>query len=105
MVWQPAQAFGHEMKTEPLITSEQSSYTRSGRISLEPGEDVGEHIPYQREELIIIIKGIATVIVQNRFFELNPGEAKFIPEGIRHNVVNNTDKEIEYIYVVNLLKK
>ena len=78
---------------------------RSGRITLDPGEDVGEHIPYQREELIIITKGIATIIVDNKFFELNAGETKFIPEGIRHNVVNNSDKEIEYIYVVNLLKK
>lgn len=70
---------------------------------LSPGESVGEHITDKREELIIVLKGTATILQDNKEIYVKSGESYFIKEGTLHDVRNNHDEELEYIYVVSVL--
>ncbi len=86
------------MKHEPL--SLESPSLAGGKVILRPGEEVGEHITENREEVIIVLKGNATLVKANERIELSEGETHFIKEGIKHNVKNLSNEPLEYIYVV-----
>ena len=45
------------MESESLLKPPLSKQLKSGKVTLFPGEDVGEHITSKREEIIIVIKG------------------------------------------------
>lgn len=91
------------MKSQSLLKPPQSQRLKSGKVILTPGEEVGEHVTEKREELLIILKGQATLLISDEKFVLNAGETKYIPENTLHNVLNNSDQTLEYIYVVALL--
>jgi mannose-6-phosphate isomerase-like protein (cupin superfamily) len=90
------------MKTESLLRPPNSKFLKSGKVILKKGEEIGEHLTEKREELIIVLKGIATLIKGDKKFELKEKQVHYIKEGIKHNVLNNSDEELEYIYVVSL---
>ena len=77
---------------------------RSGRVTLKPGEKVGEHITEKREELIIVLKRKASLVKAGKNYEINEGETFFIDEGIKHNILNKTNSVLEYVYVVTFFR-
>lgn len=52
------------MKYTSIIKPPESKNLKSGRVVLEPGEDVGDHVTKEREEIIIILSGTATIILK-----------------------------------------
>ncbi len=90
------------MQTFPLVRPPQSKYMKSSRVILAPGEEIGEHITDKREELIIILKGSAILTNGGGRIILNAGDARFVGEGVRHNVKNESKEPLEYVYVVSL---
>jgi mannose-1-phosphate guanylyltransferase / mannose-6-phosphate isomerase len=75
---------------------------RAGRITLLPGEDVGEHRTEHREELIVVLKGVATIVEEALIIEKKVGETHHIAENINHNVRNDGSEPLEYIYITAL---
>jgi len=92
------------MKTQSLLRTPQSKILKSGRIILSPGEEVGRHTTNDREELLIILRGTATLQKGEKEIRLDAGDVHHIAEDISHNVLNVSDKELEYIYVVGFKK-
>ncbi len=90
------------METDSIIKPPASKVLKSGRVRLSPGEEVGEHVTDKREELLIVLKGTATLINSGETVILKEGETRYIREGVKHNVKNTSDKPLEYIYVVSL---
>ena len=90
------------MQTNSLIKPPKSRMLKSGRVILSPGEEIGEHITEKREEQIIVLKGRATLIIGNEKIELKERDTYYIKENVQHNVQNNYNKELEYIYTVVL---
>lgn len=91
------------MKTIKIIEQPNSRILKSSRVILAPHEEVGGHITDKREEVIIVLKGTATLFENDRTIELGEGEAHYIKEGVKHNIRNDSDRDLEYIYVVALL--
>ena len=89
-----------EIVREPI-----SQRMRAGKVHLHPGHSVGEHIPFEREELVIVTKGVATIIVEGVAKKVAAGEAIFIPENAKHDVRNETQEAVEYVYSVCMLGK
>jgi mannose-6-phosphate isomerase-like protein (cupin superfamily) len=57
----------------------------------------------RREEVIIVLRGSATLIKAGERIALAEGDSHFISEGVRHNVRNESGGTLEYVYVVSLL--
>ena len=91
------------MNTESIIKPPESQKLKSGRVVLSSGEEIGEHITDKSEELIIVLKGTVTLIKKGEEIQLKTGETYYIEPETKHNVVNHSDDEVEYIYVVSLL--
>jgi quercetin dioxygenase-like cupin family protein len=89
------------MKYELLFSPPLTNKIKAGKITLLPNEEIGEHKTEKREEIIIVMKGRATLEIENEKIQINEGEAKYIEEGKKHNVMNKTDEELEYIFVVS----
>lgn len=88
---------------EKWITPMDSEKIRSKLVVLEPGEEVGEHITQDREEVLVVLEGEATIIIEGETRELN-GKAVYIGKNKKHNVLNNSDKALKYVYVTALHK-
>jgi len=85
---------------ESLIKPPLSQKLKSGCVILKPGECVGEHYTSEKEEILVILKGIATIEIEKETTELTQNTLGFIPEGKMHNVWNKTKEELQYIYIV-----
>ncbi len=90
------------MEISSLIEPPHSRLLKACRVILSPGEEVGEHTTEKREELIIVLNGTASLFKGDGAIELNEGEAHFIREGVKHNIRNNSGRDLEYIYAVGL---
>jgi mannose-6-phosphate isomerase-like protein (cupin superfamily) len=89
------------MKTIPLVNSSQSRSMKVSKVLLSPGEEVGEHVTEDREEIIVILRGNGILIDGGISIPLKEGQAHHIKQNTRHNVKNTSGEELEYVYVVS----
>lgn len=85
---------------ESLIHPPQSEKLKSGCVVLKPGEAVGEHTTDAREEVLVVVAGTATIIVEQESAEIQAPGFVYIPAQKMHNVTNRTETELKYVYVV-----
>lgn len=78
-----------------------STNIHSGYVILHKGEDIGEHVTDSREEVIYIIEGEAKVTIDGNEELAEAGSMIYIPPQTRHNLKNENDEELKYIYVVS----
>ena len=93
------------MDYKRLIAPPESKVLKSGQVILQPGQEVGEHVTDKREEILIVLKGEATLVNEGNKIILKEHETYYIPEEKKHNVMNESDKELKYVYVVSLFDK
>ena len=79
-----------------------SKKTKAGLVILKKGEEVGKHITDKREEIIIILQGKAKVIIEGEIQLVKKDSLIYIPEGKKHNLINEFEEELRYIYLVFL---
>ncbi len=81
-----------------------SQNIKSGFVVLHQGEEMGEHVTENKEEVIYIIEGTATVIVSGNTDYASAGSMIYIPPHTPHNVKNESEEAVKYIYVVSHFK-
>ena len=75
---------------------------RSGLVTLKPQESIGEHKTENKEEVIIILKGSATVYYGgSKKIKAAQRSFVFIPAETVHNVKNSGNKILQYVYVTS----
>jgi quercetin dioxygenase-like cupin family protein len=91
------------MEYNSIIKPPKSQRIKAGKVKLLPGEEIGEHSTDSKEELIVVLAGSATIIANGEETIVPEKEHHFIPEGTVHNVRNDREQTLEYIYIVSLL--
>jgi len=91
-------------KSGKLIEPPESKNIKSGYVVLKPGQDIGEHVTENKEELIVILEGSGEVIVEGEKKGLKKGQVAYIEKNKKHNIVNIGKIDLKYVYVVSLLK-
>jgi mannose-6-phosphate isomerase-like protein (cupin superfamily) len=75
---------------------------RCGLVTLKPQELIGEHKTENKEEVLIILKGNATVYYgKSKKIKVAQKSFVFIPAETVHNVKNTGDKILQYVYVTS----
>ena len=69
------------------------------RIEVKPGGQLSLQYHFHRSEHWIVVKGVATVTVDEEVTQLIPGQQVFIPQGAVHRLENFTDEPVEIIEV------
>jgi mannose-6-phosphate isomerase-like protein (cupin superfamily) len=73
-----------------------------GLVTLKPQELIGEHKTEGKEEVLIILKGRATVYSgKNKILQASRNTFVFIPAETLHNVRNSGNKILQYLYVTS----
>lgn len=54
---------------------------------------------HPQAEIYYVLEGTATVFVLGKEYEVGNGSAIFIPGGVEHGVINQTDQECRWFYV------
>ena len=97
------------LKHLPLTSKggvERTAGMKSGFIHLEPDDEVSWHTTGSKEEMLIILRGEATVKLGTKFarpMTVTGPAAFYIPPETGHSVRNNGTEALEYVYVVAAL--
>ena len=68
-------------------------------MCLQPGEDIGEEIHADNDQLLVLVKGKGEVRLEGVASAVEKGALISVPAGTRHNLVNTGDKPIR-LYTV-----
>ncbi|MBD3208829.1 cupin domain-containing protein [Candidatus Woesearchaeota archaeon] len=90
------------MNYDSIIKPPASRNLKSGRVQLQPGEAVGEHVTESKEELIIVMKGTATILKEGKPTTVIAGNTHYIPPETRHDVRNEGKEILNYLYVISV---
>jgi mannose-6-phosphate isomerase-like protein (cupin superfamily) len=90
---------------ETLIKPPTSDRLKAGCVVLRTGKDVGEHITENKEEILIILQGKASIVCENQTKDVTQKTMVFIPKNKKHNVINKSKGILRYIYIVNPLNE
>jgi quercetin dioxygenase-like cupin family protein len=83
-----------------IIAPDESKKLKSGLVVLRPGESVGSHTTADREEIIIVLEGEATVEDEGATRLVIRDQLAYIAPERRHNVRNASSETLRYLYIV-----
>lgn len=76
----------------------------TGRVfalaTLPPGASIGEHVHEGEYEIYQMLKGTATISDDGVPGTLEEGDAMFCYNGHRHHIENNTNEDIQVLFLV-----
>ena len=64
-------------------------------MSLRPGEDIGEEIHGEIDQMFFIVEGKAELIMGGKPITLDEHEVALVPAGVKHNLINPGKKPIK----------
>ncbi len=70
-------------------------------VTVLPGQKRENVLPYphEGEEFGFVLEGILTFLLENKSYDLGPGDSLHIPSRIPHNWANHTNKLVKMVYV------
>lgn len=64
------------------------------QISVRPGAKLSYQYHHHRSEHWIVVKGIATITIDDKTFDLKANESTYIPKEAKHRLANNQNSEL-----------
>lgn len=88
-------------KSKKILSKEKDTKNFScGLVVLKKGEEVGEHTTQNKEEIIVVLEGEVILYIEGqRFKKVKSNSLIYIPQNVKHNVVNKTKRLSKYIYI------
>lgn len=81
-----------------ILTAEHGAKDLGGMFGLlAPGTQVPYHYHNKRESIITIISGQGLEIMDGEEIPISTGDVFFIPAGVKHTTVNNSDSDLRYL--------
>lgn len=86
----------------PIFKSgEQTQRMQCGCVGLADGDEIGEHSTKGHEEVLVILEGAGTVVLEGHDnLKVRAGDVAYIPPHTAHNVVNTEGDRLRYVYIV-----
>lgn len=75
---------------------------KSGHVTLQAGENVGEHSTGEREEMLVILKGEGEATIdRGEILKIEGGAALYIPPQTGHDIKNIGSEALEYVFITS----
>jgi len=86
----------------PLLSgAPQTAGVRSGYVRLKSGQSVGWHSTGDNEEVLVVLRGHGTALVEGQPERSFAAPASvYMPPATRHNMKNTGAQELEYVWIV-----
>jgi mannose-6-phosphate isomerase-like protein (cupin superfamily) len=91
-----------EVIYELIGASEETGGTEKHSLTIviiPPGKSSAEHYHVVSEESYYILRGTARMVIDERVFQLTPGQACLIQPQEHHQIFNSGDEDLEFIAV------
>ena len=85
---------------QSLLKPPKTHNLHSGRVYLKPGSDCGQHTTGSNEEMLVFLAGQGQATVGEKTFAVGKGKIVYIPPQTAHNIINNSNEPIVYIFCV-----
>jgi mannose-6-phosphate isomerase-like protein (cupin superfamily) len=85
---------------ESLLKPPRTKGLHSGRVFLNPGCDCGLHNTNNQEEMLIFLSGKGQAVIEKKPMDVEAGKFAYIPPKTEHNIINNSDEPLVYIFCV-----
>jgi mannose-6-phosphate isomerase-like protein (cupin superfamily) len=69
------------------------------RITVAPEQRLSYQSHKHREENWVVVKGVLSVILDDKEHTIHPGESIFIPQGSKHRAWNQTSTLVQFVEV------
>ena len=90
---------GPGLRGWPLVTDEVGSqHLTTGITEFQPGASLAMHI-HNCEEQVTLLEGKATVVIHGVSYEVAAPDTTFIPPGVPHRFINNSDRPMKIMWV------
>jgi len=83
-----------------LTGAPQTAGMRSGRVILQPGEEMHRHSTNGNEEVLLFLAGRARVVVGTESVDVGEGQVLYIPPQTEHEVHNEGPQLVRYVFTV-----
>ena len=81
-----------------ILTTEHGAKDLGGMFGLLPsGTQVPYHYHTKRESVITVISGNGIEIMDGEEIPISAGDVFFIPAGVKHTTINNSEKDLRYL--------
>lgn len=98
--WQPVPANGFvECHLDPSNISSDTPFAM-GRQTVAPGCHVREHMHAEQEEIIHVVSGEATVLLDGVEHRAVPGTTVFLGKGRKHAFINRGSEPFTFVWVL-----
>ena len=79
-----------------------AEYSQLVLMSIPKGEDIGEEIHHETDQILVLVRGQAEAIVNNLAYDFGKHDVLFIPAGTKHNIINIGDEDLK-LYTIYAL--
>jgi len=87
-----------------LLDITETKKAKLGHFVFKPGGGFPAHVAEDREEVILVLRGVASIKAGGEDYQVKARQFMYIPCGIRHEVKNRGKEDLEYVYFVAMLK-
>ncbi len=85
---------------QSLLKPPKTNNLHAGRVYLKPGSDCGEHTTGTNEEMLVFLSGKGQAVIGDKAFAVGKGKITYIPPQTPHNIINNSNEPLIYIFCV-----
>ena len=78
---------------------EEGPFYKIKRINVIPGKKLSYQLHYHRSEHWVVVKGMATVTIEDKKIFVRSGESIFVEQGLKHRLENNGKISLEVIEI------
>ncbi len=98
-IWEEEQAAGPTNKL--LVKREETETIALGYVQVESGNSTNADIHDDEEEIYVILKGRAVLMVGDEKQEVGPGMVAYVPRNKKQNMTCISEENREYLYFAN----
>jgi len=98
-IWEEDQASGAINKL--LVKRDEAETIALGYVRVESGNSTIVDIHDDEEEIYVILKGRAVLMVGEEKQEVGPGMVAYVPRNKKHNMTCISEEDLEYLYFAN----
>jgi len=80
-----------------LRAGEMEGVLSLGRMTLEPGTTIGEHVHPNTEDLYLILEGHGVGVLNGERFPVGPGDLFLVKAGGRHGLINDSQLPLTFL--------
>lgn len=98
-IWEEGEAVRPDEKL--LVNEDETETIALGYVSVDNGKSTVTGFHDDEEEIYVILKGRAILMIGDETQEVGPGSVAYVPRNHKHKMTCISEEQLEYLYFAN----